>query len=1223
MPIVIRANEAKYKSEATGEYEGFNVIGEVTTDELVAEINVAGATQLDAVNGAGETQVDNVEAAGAEQVSAVNDTGATQVGAVNTAGETQVAAVNTEGATQLNTLNTAGETQLNAVNTAGATQVGLVNAEGATQVQAVEDKGAEVLESIPDDYEEKMDQVNDYLENLVVVSDTQPESESNKLWIEDQEEEEIEVPLYTEFEDVANAVDDLKNSLNLTTNYKTVSGNIATFEDGADNRRIRKIVGTIEPVQDLHGYDAPWPAGGGVNQYDNSLVTFWDKGYGLLFEPAGQYIRCHGTYTGTSATLSLRACIFNNSAGLTGVVGFPISGFNTELYRIRLYDNNIAIDFVNMVQNTAYDFVLAVVVYDTSLSAPTAWTPYSNECPISGWTGANVTGIGKNLFNPVLTVNNKYVRAGNTNESAPLGSETDNNTLNCSDYVRVKPLTQYTTYVPKFLAASAAGLVFYSSNTVDSAISGVSTGTQGGAVYTFTTPENCNYIRFSWDNRTPEDGTYPYPTLVEGTDATYQPYKSQTLSVNWQDTAGTIYGGTVTLNEDGSADVVATKEYAKLSAFTWSYFSDAGYFRTTTASVSNYANDVAPLSEIYKTALAVTSGTPDINIGWAGARLAVRDSRYTDANLWVAAVGDYGVAVQLTPANQTTYHFDNIGELYNYLGTNNVWIDSGSITELVYNAGSNVALTEDVNDPTTGLASKAPAIVNTVSGNVVSISDGAEGIPVKKIVGTIEPVQDLHGYANPWPAGGGKNLWDGTFNEYIPMQFASGTRLCMQAVLNDTSKYLVLRTYDSNKTFLQSVITPDVSGNINYGLLTLTSDVSYIKVEKSSDITATNVMLSIASSVQTYQPYENICPISGWIGANVYKAGINMWNGQYESGTISTATGQNESTSSAYQRAIGYFPVKGGETYYFVGPEVTKRFFWYDSNYNYIGCNIQTTPTRTAPSNACFARIFWKTANVSDPATMISINYPSTETAFCEYVEPNSIPINWQSEAGTIYSGMVTLNDDGSADLVNDMASLDLGSLSWSYHPTQNRFDYDTEFGCKKPSNNSTAVNLICSIYIKSDANSINNNNIAVNTNGYLRVKDKRYTTASEFKSAISGQIVVYPLAAPQTYHFDNIGQLRTFLGTNNIWTDCGSISELNYVADTKTYIDANGGTVGDIQIIRAEKSHLTACLLALHQCMLNHNVTVAHLSPEGDSKYLLCHFRFPPYTIRSLLSFT
>lgn len=189
MPITIRANQAKYKSEATGEYVGFNVIGEVTTDELVAEINEAGATQLDAVNGAGETQVDNVEAAGAEQVSAVNDTGATQVGAVNTAGETQVGVVNATGATQVGN-----------VNTAGTTQVGLVNAEGATQVQAVEDKGAEVLESIPDDYEEKMDQVNDYLENLVVVSDTQPESESNKLWIEDQAEEEIEVPTYEEFE---------------------------------------------------------------------------------------------------------------------------------------------------------------------------------------------------------------------------------------------------------------------------------------------------------------------------------------------------------------------------------------------------------------------------------------------------------------------------------------------------------------------------------------------------------------------------------------------------------------------------------------------------------------------------------------------------------------------------------------------------------------------------------------------------------------------------------------------------------------------------------------------------------------------------------------------------------------------------------------------------------------------------------------------------------------
>ena len=128
---------------------------------------------------------------------------------------------------------------------------------------------------------------------------------------------------------------------------------------------------------------------------------------------------------------------------------------------------------------------------------------------------------------------------------------------------------------------------------------------------------------------------------------------------------------------------------------------------------------------------------------------------------------------------------------------------------------------------------------------ILSISD-AKPKPAKSLVVGMEPIQDLHGYDNPWPAGGGANKWDGTFNTLIPLEIASGTTVCLQCVLNDTSKYITLRTYDSNQTFLQSMITASVSGNINYGVLTLTSDATYIRVEKASDVTVTNGMLSIA-----------------------------------------------------------------------------------------------------------------------------------------------------------------------------------------------------------------------------------------------------------------------------------------------------------------------------------------------------------------------------------------
>ena len=49
----------------------------------------------------------------------------------------------------------------------------------------------------------------------------------------------------------------------------------------------------------------------------------------------------------------------------------------------------------------------------------------------------------------------------------------------------------------------------------------------------------------------------------------------------------------------------------------------------------------------------------------------------------------------------------------------------------------------------------------------------------------------------------------------------------------------------------------------------------------------------------------------------------------------------------------------------------------------------------------------------------------------------------------------------------------------------------------------------------------------------------------------------IYELATPEdSIHFDNIGQLYTFLGTNNVWCDTGDI-EVTYPADTKLFLTA------------------------------------------------------------------
>ena len=131
-------------------------------------------------------------------------------------------------------------------------------------------------------------------------------------------------------------------------------------------------------------------------------------------------------------------------------------------------------------------------------SAPTAGAADITHMALEVVGTPEEISIIQNLVGEVIT--KKAVRAGGVSEANPLGSEMDTNAWSCSDYIAVNPNTEYTTIVPRYSGASAAGLVFFSDTTVESAISGVTTVQQGSTNYTFITPSNCHYLRFSWPN---------------------------------------------------------------------------------------------------------------------------------------------------------------------------------------------------------------------------------------------------------------------------------------------------------------------------------------------------------------------------------------------------------------------------------------------------------------------------------------------------------------------------------------------------------------------------------------------------------------------------------------------------------------------------------------------------------------------------------------------------
>lgn len=180
----------------------------------------------------------------------------------------------------------------------------------------------------------------------------------------------------------------------------TASGAIASFTDGTDSD-VKSLKVKVEPVQDLHGYDSPWPAGGGKNLFDPTKAATNSSGaYGFTITRDGDVYTVAGTSTNTT-TQQLSFSVTTNYANsdLSGkgyvcqafVVGTPTHniatawGFRTENER------SFAIQLANVEGHATVNVSFRISVAATSQNA---WSPYTNLCPITGHSQAVVYHSG-------------------------------------------------------------------------------------------------------------------------------------------------------------------------------------------------------------------------------------------------------------------------------------------------------------------------------------------------------------------------------------------------------------------------------------------------------------------------------------------------------------------------------------------------------------------------------------------------------------------------------------------------------------------------------------------------------------------------------------------------------------------------------------------------------------------------------------------------------------
>lgn len=298
---------------------------------------------------------------------------------------------------------------------------------------------------------------------------------------------------------------------------------------------------------------------------------------------------------------------------------------------------------------------------------------------------------------------------------------------------------------------------------------------------------------------------------------------------------------------------------------------------------------------------------------------------------------------------------------------------------------------------------------------------------------------------------------------------------------------------------------------------------------------------------------DNIRPISGWTGAKINVDGVNVWDEEWDVGSIS---GSGEAVAGNYLRSKNYIPVIEGETYYFTKPNTTNNYRWlyaYDANKNFLpsvwgGVNpyfvLTSGSNFTVPNGVAYIRFLIDSAYGTTYNNDISINYPSTDTSYHSGTGNKTINVDWTSE-GTVYGGTLTYIGGGKYSLQATHTKATATALSGSM-PNY----YTTVSPTPKTTNQ---LDILCDKMKTSS--SVGADGVYINANTAIMFRTSDYATAADLLAAFGGSVdICYPLATlPDPIILDG-EDVKTLLGDNNIFVDTGDVS-VDYRADIALYI--------------------------------------------------------------------
>lgn len=510
-------------------------------------------------------------------------------------------------------------------------------------------------------------------------------------------------------------------------------------------------------------------------------------------------------------------------------------------------------------------------------------------------------------------------------------------------------------------------------------------------------------------------------------------------------------------------------------------------------------------------------------------------------------------------------------QLTTFLNQNNFWSNTNGPTEVSYAIHDS----ESIRSARKRILAAAPNIEEASGG--IATFDTDLSTSLKECRAYFEPIQDLHGYNNPWPAGGGRNIF------HVTAQSQTSETGVVFTVNSDGSVKVVGNPSISTSLDLGTITLPagtyKIQGGINNAAyLNIPSKVnSYggaasftiaeggetitprIYITANNEVNGTFYPMIKAESDNNadWAPYENICPIEGFNNINIYQTTntlpFNVINNKTTNyGVTFTCDSTGKITANGIPTSWSTFrpieiEVEGNEILYekifgdMTNIAITAPIL-IDSN----NATIQTSFSDAVLSGGLNLSQYEDVTKVRIGIKRNLNNTLISGTCFIAITKNTpasveTIPITFPSEAGTVYGGYV--------DLVKGeiVAEYILLEKTWGEWGTKYEYDDGTEmkyinFNVPVKGNGLSNFKLsLCNVAPYSYANNNGKVHYYIVANSYnCRV----YLPANTNEN--TNIQVLAELVTPIHYSLTPT-QLKTLRNTNNIWSSANGDIEIKY----------------------------------------------------------------------------